>query len=203
MARKLLQDHGLSMMDIEVGEDCDGSLSGFVDMDLDDRKTLPVWVKTIVGVLGMYFDIGAATLNREGRHLITFYGNKVNAQAAAGILPGLVHQVSNLVTNYHTWKTKHFKDKSYTRRIRDSYRMGLLKGFIDRLQDEKVREAFYEESDKTALAIYNEDLAKDVADKEGWHISSEEVKLKPVEEQSFLDGKQDSNKLSLRKGLER
>lgn len=199
MARKLLQEHGLTMMDIDVHTEKEYNRLGCDDVQLDDKQCLPSWVIALGGILGLYFDIGCAFTNKRNWHNISFYGAKVNVKAASSIFPGLVNQIENLAKNYKTWEMHKFKDRGHTRKLRESYILGLIKGFHERLQLEKLKEE--EEETTTALAVYNEDLKKEWEKRAGWKLKEPKVKSKIVEKDAFTDGIRDSSKLQLTKGL--
>ena len=197
-ARQLLQEHGLSMMDVEVQSEDKEVRMGCQDVSLDGRTMLPKWITLLAGIIALYFDIGCAFVNKRWGHSVSFYGNKVNAQAAAVAFPNLVSQVEYLAKNYKTIRMDYMKIASYTRKFRESYIFGLIDGFKVILEREKENE----EESSTALAIYNEDLTKAWEEHADWTIKKRKEKKKTVFDSAFRDGHNDSDKLSLTLGLD-
>jgi hypothetical protein len=201
-ARQLLQKHGLSMMDIDVQTDSKEDRMGCEEVSIDGRTMLPKWITLLAGVIALYFDIGCVFVNKKHGHLVSFYGNKFNSQAAAVAFPNLVSQVEYLAKNYKTMRMEYMKSASLTRQFRESYIFGLIDGFNNRLIMEKAREQSEAAESSTALALYNEDLTKAWEIHADWNIRKKKEKKKTVLDSAFLDGHIDSDKLSLTLGLD-
>lgn len=200
MARRLLQEHGLSMMDIEV-EPEKGGLAGEVSTSLDGRKRLSVWMIVLGDVIADYFDVGFLYRNIVFSHKVGFYGNKANAQAALVAMPSLVSQIEALAKKYKNPTQEYYygKNRRLTMKMRESYRLGLIEGFAQHLILMKKKDQEYAQT--TALAVFNEDLKKEWLDATHLVIGVAKRPQKTVNEQAFSHGQRDSTQLSLQKSL--
>ena len=199
MARKLLQDHGLSMMDLKV-EDQKESLAGEVEVELEGKKILFVWMLTLADVVASYFDVGFCYWNSKAGHTIWFYGNRANCQAASVAYPSLVKQIETLSKKYRHPRYAELRDLRVTLKLRESYKLGLIKGFAERLVTLKDQDE--EQVKTTALAVYNKDLQEEWLNQTDMEIETVSRPRKTVNDQAYKDGQRDSDKLSLGSMLE-
>lgn len=202
MARKLLQEHGLSMMDIELEEE-KGSLAGEVSSSLEGRKRLSIWMIALGDVIANYFDVGFLYSNTRFCHKIWFFGNRANAQAAMVAMPSLVYQIEALAYAYQPSKVYEYRPqrttRGSTRKFRESYIFGLIKGFAVHLHMLKQKDQEYAQT--TALAVFNEDLRQEWLDSTDLAIETIKRPKKKVADEAYEQGQRDSTKLSLQKSL--
>lgn len=199
MARKLLQDHGLSMMDLKVEEKKE-SLAGEVEVELEGKKRLAVWMLTLGDVIAHYFEVGFLHRNSMYGHKLWFFGNRANCQAATIAMPSLVSQIESLAKSFKTREMELYKSAKLTKKLKESYRLGLIKGFAIHLNFLKEKEQ--ENTQTTALAVFNEDLQQAWLDSQNWKIKTVNRPRKTVQAEAYQKGQQDSYKLSLGSMLE-
>ena len=193
-ARKLVNEYGLSMMDVQVEQAPESNL-GDERVHLHGRKRYPQWVLQLASIIARYCSVGIFYTSGAAQPVVTFYGAKHGATIASTILPSVMKQVEDLSKAYRTKEMDYANSKGFTRRARESYRSGLLEGFRKALREMKQAEAQCEQT--TALAVYNEDLVKRWRAQSGMHFQNTRLRQKSAYSTDYQNGYSDSGKLSI------
>jgi len=210
-ARVLLIKYNLSEDEIDAVESStSGSLEGGDSVVVLKTGRIHSWVHGLVNVVCAYFNVKCYH-QKSTKSRITFYGVKINSEAAGYAFQSIFSQVQALAKKYKPSKKDfefqgYYTDFSiYSVKARFEYREGVISGLMKSVNEIKQNEEEEFEAEKiTALAVRSEDVARDWLAAQGLNIKSVTNYSKSglTNSDGYTKGREDSSKVHITgKGL--
>ena len=165
MARRLLQEHNLTMIDVENVEEHNGVVAGYSETTTVGKK-VPQWKKSLSVIVAEYLDVKVVIRKymSQKNSSFLFYGLILNTEVAIGIFLSLLKQIAEMV--------KVYRGKGHY--AKDEYRNGILTGLDKRLIILKIQQ----NSKCTALTICSDKVADRWMEKEGYKVKKSRGKTR-------------------------